>query len=775
MPSFQYDVTIVGAGPAGCILSYLLAKSGKKVLLIERDASFIREFRGPAYQPCIVEYFNQMGILDEVLSVDHSTLHEFAITEEKKTLFTIDLHELPPPYNYAIAMQQGPLLRKLIQLASEFPNLTFLGNTAVDDLVTTNGMVTGIKVTIDGEERKVSSRLVVGADGRFSTIRKAARIPLTKAKQAFDVVWFDYPIASDIRYDLGLEISEEGIVVFIPQEKGHIRVGWILEKGGYDRLKKEGIEKFRNRLIAIKPELTDHLPSALQSFDQCSFLDVNIASAQEWTKDGLLLIGDAAHIASPVGAQGNKLAIQDAVMAHPAIINALNQHLGTIRGYQLIDYVKERKKEAHFVFNVQQIIGKAILGIRNPLINKIRQVFFPLFRRFLAPYLLRVIGHGRQPVSVAHHLFSFTTDYGQHHRYYLLPIKKIVKETHDASSFYFEVPQEFNDQYNYEPGQFITLRLLDKGQLHKRCYSLSSIPGDEHLRITVKRVDKGLISNDLIDTIEVGTELLVLPPAGQFVAKKSAKHYCMIAGGSGITPIMSLIRSLLQNSEVETIRLIDVNHEVSSIIFQVELNDLQEQHPKRLQVIHNLTVASPNWNGFVGRLTFDRLEHLLDQLPEETQYYLCGPTGLQNLVQEVLQSRSISHDAIHVEKFTSLIEPFESVHGKSDKKSLIVGKSAESKTDNKHVVTISLKGQTVSIQCRIGESILDAALRSGIDAPFSCREGICATCKAQLINGKVVMDYHQALTESEAKAGHILTCQARPLTKECLVNYPDES
>jgi len=773
MPSFQYDVIIVGAGPAGCILSYLLAKSGVDVLLIERDASFVREFRGPAYQPCVLEYFNQMGILDDVLTVGHSTLHEFKITEGEKTLFSLKMDSLPSPYNYAIAMQQGPLLRKLIQLASEYPNLTFLGNTPVEKLVFSNGMVAGVHVTLEGQKREISSRLVVGADGRFSTVREQAGIPLTKVKQSFDLVWFDYPDASDAEYDLGLEISAEGIVVFIPQEEGHVRVGWVLEKGGWAKLKNEGLEKFRERISSIKPRLKERLPSILQSFDQCSFLDVKIAQARDWIRDGLLLIGDAAHIASPVGGQGNKLAIQDAIVMHTAIIRALTKFKGTVRKYQLYDAVKKRAVETKKIFRLQRIMGRAVLGMRHPILDKMRQFAAPLIRTLIAPKLLRVIGHGFDRVEVDTSLFSFHSDHQRQHRYYLLKVKKVVHETKQAASFYFEVPKELQPLFSYKPGQFVTLRILDKGQLHKRCYSLSSIPEDPYLRITVKRVENGLISNDMIDTVKEDSKVLVLPPAGQFVSEPGVEHYCMIAGGSGITPIMSLIRHLLKHHESASILLIDVNHDAGSVIFKSDLDELKSRYPKRFNVIHNLTLSDVNSGGSVGRMTAKKMEDLIAQLPDATHFYLCGPAGLQTLTRDALESKGVPKHQIHVEKFTSLAEPYEAVQRQNEQTPLVVGDSPESNTEDEKMVTIELKGKKTALACRADETILDAALRKGISAPFSCREGICATCMARLDSGKVVMDHHQALTEKDAADGYILTCQARPLTKECAVKYPD--
>ncbi len=768
----QYDVIVVGAGPAGAVLSYLLGRSGIDVLLIERDTSFKREFRGPAYQPSIVKYFDQMGILDEILLVDHSKMYEFKITDNEKPLITLGLNILDKPYNYALAMQQGPFLRKIIQLASEFPNLTFLGNTPAADLAFDNGMVSGVKVQIDNEEQMISSRLVVAADGRFSTLRSAAGIELHKSKDQFDVVWFDLPISQAEKYQLGLEISQHGMVVFIPQEKGHIRVGWILPKGEYPELKQGGIDAFCKRLIETKPILKDILPQVLLSFDQCSYLDVKIAIAKQWAKDGLLLIGDAAHIASPIGAQGNKLAIQDAVCAHPLIVQTLKSHHGIVRSYHLKEFVTKRKTEAKKIFRMQRLLGKAIFSIHNPILEKIRGLIFPFVQKYVTPKIMKMMAMGTQKLDVDCSSFQYQSDYGKLHRYYMLKVAKVLEETQEAASFYFEIPHHLKHEFSYKPGQFITLRLLDDGQLHKRCYSLSSDPGeDKHLRITVKRIKNGLISNDLIDQLKENDEVLVLPPAGQFIAKPDAAHHVMFAGGSGITPIMSLIRTLLKKPYVEQVKLIFANHDSSSIIFGNDLEKLQEAFSQKFAVIHSLSVNNSSRKNVIGRLDAEKVNEILDTCPPNAEYYLCGPQGLLSLVKETLKKKNISEKNIHVETFTSLAEPFEEVHGAAAAEPLIVGEGKEAENTETKAITVKIDGRETQISCHAGESILDAAIRENLNPPFSCREGICSTCIAQLDSGKIVMNKHQALSDSEAEMGKILTCQATPLTPHCRVDY----
>ena len=713
-----------------------------------------------------------MGILDELLEIDHSKMYEFKITDSGRPLLTLGLDILDKPYNYALSMQQGPFLRKIIQLASEFPNLTFLGNTPAVDLAFAGGMVSGVKVQIDNEEQIISSRLVVAADGRFSTLRSAAGIELHKSKDQFDVVWFDLPTVEAEKYHLGLEISKNGMVIFIPQEKGHIRVGWILPKGAYPELKKGGIEAFRNRLIETKPILKDILPQVLLSFDQCSYLDVKIAIAKQWTKDGLLLIGDAAHIASPIGAQGNKLAIQDAVLAHPLIMQALKDNHEIVRSSHLNEFVQKRKSEAKKIFRMQRLLGKAVLGIHNPALKKIRSIIFPFVQKYIAPKIMKILALGSQKLDVDGSWFQYQSNYGKLHRYYMLKVAKVHQETQDASSFYFEIPDHLKQEFKYKPGQFITLRLLDAGQLHKRCYSLSSDPGeDKHLRITVKRIKQGLISNDLIDQLKENDEVLVLPPAGQFTAKPGAARYIMFAGGSGITPIMSLIRTILKEPHVEQVKLIFANHDSNSIIFDKDLEKLQEAFSQKFNVIHSLSVNNSSRKNVISRLDAEKVNQILQTCPIDAEYYLCGPQGLVALVKEALKQKNVSEKKIHVETFTSLAEPFEEVHGAAWAEPLIVGEGTEASDAETKTVTVKIDGRETQIICRPDESILDTAIRENLNPPFSCREGICSTCIAQLKSGKIIMNKHQALSDSEAEKGKILTCQAIPLTPNCHVDY----
>ncbi|GKZ13419.1 FAD-dependent monooxygenase [Haladaptatus sp. T7] len=316
----ETTVVVVGAGPGGCVMSYLLARSGVDTVLLERHADLDREFRGYFFQPLAVKLFAEMGVLNDILALDHDEVRRPEVTAFGRSYHAVDFSELPKPYDYGLLMEQPPLLRLLIDCADELSTFEFRPATGVTDIVREGGRVVGVRASDRerDEDLELRSRLVVGADGRFSTVRKAADLDPGLFDSDIELLWFKLP-ADAVRSAAQGRIERDGILLYFGLGEEDAQAGWFIEKGTYPDIRQRGIERFRREIAAVDPAIARHL----ESFDQCSLLHIEPGLTERWVDDGLLLLGDAAHVASPVGGQGNGLAIQDAVVAHGTITTAL--------------------------------------------------------------------------------------------------------------------------------------------------------------------------------------------------------------------------------------------------------------------------------------------------------------------------------------------------------------------------------------------------------------------------------------------------------------------
>ena len=373
------DVMVVGAGPGGCILSYLLARSGIKTVLLEQHDSLDREFRGYFFQPLVLKIFEQMGLLHDILKIEHNKVETFQFKDHGKTILTVRFDELPKPYNYGLIMSQPLLLQFFIDRALKYDHFVYLNGTVAREFIQKEEKIKGLKVRQkNGNELSIQGRLIVGADGRYSTVRKLAGIEMEKENQKFDFVWFDLPISKDKELPYQIQIEDEGMLVSIPKGKNIVQIGWVIQKGTYPELRKKGIEDFRKLLIAINPALENELTRHLHDFKQCSVLNVQVATANQWVKDRLMLIGDAAHTPSPFGGQGNSLAIQDAVVAHKTIMKAFEQNSFTY--LTLRRYEGVRRPSVAKIQSLQRRQAQ-LLGIRHPLLSQLRRSIFPLYEK----------------------------------------------------------------------------------------------------------------------------------------------------------------------------------------------------------------------------------------------------------------------------------------------------------------------------------------------------------------------------------------------------------
>lgn len=339
--------------------------------------------------------------------------------------------------------------------------------------------------------------------------------------------------------------------------------------------------------------------------------------------------------------------------------------------------------------------------------------------------------------------------------YHKLRVASVIQETHDSCSFEFDVPDELITEFKYRPGQFLTLRTPWEDDWLPRCYSLSSSPYDnERPRVTVKRVDGGRGSNWLCDNVKEGDTLEVLKPAGVFVPKNLDANFLLFAGGSGVTPVLSILRSALSEGKGR-VRFIYANRDETSVIFKDLLRELAVKYPERLQIIHWLDSVQ-------GHTSPTHLAQFAEGF-ESPEVFVCGPEPFMKCVEHAAEIAGIDRKSVHVERFVSL--PGESEGGFE----AIVEHQGSKATH----LTVELDGETREIECEDGEVLLAAMLREGIKAPHSCLVGSCATCMCTLVSGEVDLLANDSLDKDELAEGWTLACQAVATTNKVHLKFPD--
>ncbi|QSE99121.1 ferredoxin--NADP reductase [Fulvivirga lutea] len=350
-------------------------------------------------------------------------------------------------------------------------------------------------------------------------------------------------------------------------------------------------------------------------------------------------------------------------------------------------------------------------------------------------------------------------------RYHDLTIKNIIQETKDAITIVFNQPE---DKISYKSGQFLTLITEIDGKEVRRAYSLCSSPFiDEDLAVTVKRVDGGLMSNWLPDNLDAGDTLKVMEPMGVFTTEYDStnkRHVIMFAGGSGITPMMSIIKSTLNQEPDSVCSLIYCNRDIDSIIFREEFDKMQTNFEGRLHVIHVLDDAPMNWQGHSGLLNHDMLVKIFERIPnwglDKTTYLMCGPEGMMKNVENLLEEQKIPKDRVFKESF---------VTGTIDKAEKAAAKETSEGENVAREVTVIYDGEEHKFTVEPGVPILETALDLGIDLPYSCQSGLCTACRGKCLSGKVKLDEEEGLSESELEEGFVLTCVGHPLTDDVVI------
>lgn len=391
----------------------------------------------------------------------------------------------------------------------------------------------------------------------------------------------------------------------------------------------------------------------------------------------------------------------------------------------------------------------AVLGLGNPVVH-------------LCPYAAVI---PLRPYYIS--LYPSLTSMPEFHT---LVVKDLVKETPDAVSVYFDIPGTVQDKYRYKPGQYLTLKVRLEGEELRRAYSLCSSPYvDNTPAIAVKRVAGGRISNYINDQLRIGDEVEVMTPLGNFTTELNefySRYFVLFAGGSGITPILSILKSVLHGEPASRVCLVYGNKDQDSIIFRNEIDALEGQFADRCQVIHCLENPPEGWAGNAGRLSADTVKELMQSLEgnvKQAVHFICGPTPMMASVRQALEHLDVPKESIHIEYFTAKSDDGSKP---SPQPSLLAAAFT-----GKAAVTVELQGDSYQIQVDQKQTILGAGLEAGIDPPFACQMGICTTCRAKLLEGTVHMDETEGLTNDELDQNYILTCQAHPRSATIKVRY----
>ena len=351
--------------------------------------------------------------------------------------------------------------------------------------------------------------------------------------------------------------------------------------------------------------------------------------------------------------------------------------------------------------------------------------------------------------------------------FHSLRVAEIVPETTEANSIRFEIPAELRDKFAFKAGQHLTLRATIDGEEVRRNYSLCTAPSESDWMVTVKRIGGGLFSNWVGDNLKPGDLVEVMPPHGSFTSEFDAansRHLVGIAGGSGITPVISLIKTLLGTEPNSRFTLLYGNRDSSSVIFLEALAGLKDKHLGRFELYHFLDGEEQDielFNGMLDRVRCDdAILSLVPDAAEVSDWFICGPGPMMDAAEGALLDRNVTKERIHIERFTA------------DRPAGAVAREiAALQTKAAGVaVAVTLDGRTRRVPFTSG-NILDSARASGLPAPFACKAGVCATCRAKVTSGKVEMAARYGLTDEEVADGYILTCQSVPLGDGVAVDY----
>jgi ring-1,2-phenylacetyl-CoA epoxidase subunit PaaE len=351
-------------------------------------------------------------------------------------------------------------------------------------------------------------------------------------------------------------------------------------------------------------------------------------------------------------------------------------------------------------------------------------------------------------------------------RFHKLRVAEVRRDTPDAVSVAFDVPPDLREQYGFAPGQYLTLRTTIDGEELRRSYSICTCPEDGELRIGVKRIEGGVLSNWMNSAVKAGDIVDLMTPTGRFGAPPAsgeARVFAAFAAGSGITPVLSVMRGVLAHEPESRFFLFFGNRSTGDIMFLETLEELKDRYMGRLSVFYVLSQEQQDLPILNGRLDAEKVRILLRHIVPLAildHVFICGPAGMSEDIEAALKELGVAPDRIHVERFVSVLS------GRPQPQ-----KPAPSANAAYRTATLIVDGRRTDVPVTEEESVLDAALRAGLDLPYACKGGMCSTCRARVLEGAVTMEVNYSLEPRELEAGFVLTCQSHPRTQRVVIDY----